>query len=380
MRASEKPLSSELLPRYRLTRFQRNINEAGENQNTRGEERLRSFMQSPFWARFKVNTGWKAYLFDLYDRPASDDPLVVLVRPLALGLSFAYIPHGPELPKQGSDKGAYLENLAKALLANLKDRILFLRFDLDWELEKDCSAGEIFGSGSRLRKGSAVQVPDTTVLDLGLEKIRLLEGMKPKWRYNIRLAEKRGVQVERLGAQALPTFYKLYQETASRDGIAIHPLSYYEKLFATVAEEGSFSGCEVKPEIALWVASHESQPLAAIITLFLGKGATYLYGASSDEKRNLMPSYALQWAAIQAAKDAGCESYDFFGIPPTGEPGHPMTGLYLFKTGFGGRVVHRIGAVDYPAMPLLFGLFSAAERIRLFWYKRIRKILSRSRS
>ncbi len=380
MRASEKPNSSDPMPRLGLARFELNLEAADKSRNPRSEGRLRSFMQSTFWARFKVSTGWKAYLFDLYDRPDSDDPLVVLVRPLAIGLSFAYIPHGPELPKQGSDKRAFLESLARALLANLKERILFVRFDLDWELESECAFGEIFFSGSRLRKGSAVQVPDTVVLDLGPDKIQLLEGMKPKWRYNIRLAEKRGVQVERMGAQGLPDFYRLYRETASRDRIAIHPLSYYEKLFSTAAGEESLPGGDAKPEIALWVASHESRPLAAIITLFLDKGATYLYGASSDEKRNLMPSYALQWAAIQAAKDAGCESYDFFGIPPTGEPGHPMAGLYLFKTGFGGRVVHRIGAVDYPARPLLFGLFSAAERIRLFWYKRIRKILSRSRS
>ena len=379
MMGREKSESSETLLRAGFLPLELGREAAGNGSRSSGDRRPKSFMQSPFWARFKASTGWKAYRFDLSQKTGDEDILVVLVRPLALGLSFAYIPHGPRLPEQGIGKAVYLEKLARAILSRLKGKILFVRFDLDWELQRDCADQEIFRSGTRLRKGSAVQVPDTVVLDLRLEKARLLEAMKPKWRYNIRLAEKRGVRVERLGAQALPVFYELYEQTASRDGIAIHPLAYYERLLATAAEASS-SDSDIKPEIAIWVASHESQALAAIITLFWGATATYLYGASSNEKRNLMPAYALQWAAIQAAKDAGCLSYDFFGIPPTKDPGHPMAGLYLFKTGFGGRLLHRVGAVDYPAMPLLFGLFRTLERLRLFWYKKVRKILSHSPS
>lgn len=349
----------------------------GKGEGSTGPSVCGSFMQSPFWARFKASTGWKAYLFDLNDMPEGRDPLVVLVRPLALGFSFAYVPHGPGLSPPGTDKGLYLEKLAQAILSRIRDRILFLRFDLDWELDSVCSESEIFSSGTRLRKGSAVQVPDTVIQDLQPEESGILAAMKPKWRYNIKLAEKRGIQVTRHGAEALPLFYKLYQETAVRDGISIHPLEYYERLFAAADQ----SGLEpIRPELSVWVASHESQALAAIITLFYGRTATYLYGASSSEKRNLMPAYALQWAAIQAAKASGCLRYDFFGIPPTGDPGHPMAGLYLFKTGFGGKILHRIGAVDYPAMPLLFGLFRILESLRLFWHKKIRKALRRASS
>jgi lipid II:glycine glycyltransferase (peptidoglycan interpeptide bridge formation enzyme) len=203
----------------------------------------------------------------------------------------------------------------------------------------------------------------------------MLAGMKPKWRYNVRLAEKKGVVVSREGSGSLAEVYALYQETASRDGIAIHPLSYYETLFKTF--EG-LEGPDASPGgLSLWVARKDGEAIASIITLFHRRHATYLYGASSGEKRNLMPAYALQWSAIQAARDEGCVDYDFFGIPPDEDPRHPMAGLYLFKTGFGGRIVHRIGAVDIPLnAPAYYG-FKLLESARLAWYKGLKKTLAR---
>jgi lipid II:glycine glycyltransferase (peptidoglycan interpeptide bridge formation enzyme) len=79
-----------------------------------------------------------------------------------------------------------------------------------------------------------------------------------------------------------------------------------------------------------------------------GRQGWYLYGASSNVKRNLMPSYALQWAAMRDLRVEGCLSYDLFGIPPYAEAGHPMFGLYQFKTGFGGRIVHTPGGLGPP--------------------------------
>jgi lipid II:glycine glycyltransferase (peptidoglycan interpeptide bridge formation enzyme) len=114
----------------------------------------------------------------------------------------------------------------------------------------------------------------------------------------------------------------------------------------------------------LYIAKHEDDFIAAIIVLFRGKDATYLYGASSNNKRNLMAPYALQWKAMQDAKEAGCLNYDLFGIPPNDDPHHPMAGLYLFKTGFGGQIVHRPGSWDYPYKKMLYSLFNKAEAMR----------------
>ncbi|MHB9151288.1 MAG: lipid II:glycine glycyltransferase FemX [Spirochaetales bacterium] len=352
---------------------------AAEALSSQGEE---SFMQSPFWARFKMKTGWKAYI--VYPRSGGEYPgreLIVLARPLGLGFHFAYVPHGPRDDGFGEDAGARLESFGASIIdaigRKLGGKILFLRFDLAWERTGDASANllaSIDGGKCRMRRGTAVQVPDTVILDIEKTEEAILGAMKPKWRYNIKLAEKKGVEVSEEGMEALDVFYSLYGETAKRDGIAIHPLSYYRTLFEMGENSRGFEG-ETIPKLSLWVARHEGRPIASIITLFFGKRATYLYGASSGEKRNLMPAYALQWRAIQAARAEGCVDYDFFGIPPDDSPDHPMAGLYLFKTGFGGRIAHRVGCVDYPASPLAYALFRTAESARLFWYKKIKKLL-----
>ena len=331
-----------------------------------------SFMQSLFWARFKANTGWRSFLFRIeVGSEGYSSSVFVLVRPLTLGFSFAYLPHGPREIPSSLSPDAFLETLAEKIAGKIGGRLLFVRFDLPWEREEGKSLAlldSIRGGRTRLDRGLPVQVPDTTILDLRKTEEEILAGMKPKWRYNIRLSEKKDVEVSREGKAALGVFYGLYEETARRDGIAIHPLSYYETLLKTAELAGSDG-----PSVSVWVARHEGVPVASIITLFLEGRATYLYGASSNEKRNLMPAYALQWKAIQAAKSEGCRDYDFFGIPPDGNPNHAMAGLYLFKTGFGGRILHRVGSVDYPLSRAFYAAFRLAEALRLFWHKKVRK-------
>jgi lipid II:glycine glycyltransferase (peptidoglycan interpeptide bridge formation enzyme) len=198
--------------------------------------------------------------------------------------------------------------------------------------------------------------------------------MKAKWRYNIRLAAKKGVLVEEAGPAAISEFYELYRATSARDRIALHPESYYSRLFSLAAERRE-AGLQGTPELRLWIARHEGRALASIVTLFRGDKAVYLYGASSDEKRNLMPAYALQWAAMAAAKAAGCAQYDLFGISPSDDPSHPMAGLYRFKTGFGGEIAHRAGSWDYPLRPAAYACFRLAEGARSWWFKDFKKRL-----
>ena len=199
-------------------------------------------------------------------------------------------------------------------------------------------------------------------------------GMKSKWRYNIRLAEKKDVKIKKSCAEdadfekSIDTFYDLYRITSERDGIALHSKSYYLDLFKYAQQ------MPAAPKISLYTAEHEGMPLAAIITLFTEKQAVYLYGASSNEKRNLMPAYLLQWTALCDAKKHGCVSYDFYGIPPTDDESHPMHGLYRFKTGFGGSIVHRIGSIDVP-LSLLYMPYTFAEKLRLIWFKKLKKLL-----
>ena len=363
-----------------------------------------SFLQSGFWGAFKARFGWEplAFLVDRREAPGPR-PLLVIRRPLGPGLSFAYVPWGPEWEEpagDGDSRFRILAELARRLGSRLPRDTAFIRFDPPWYREEGAAVpGEpeppapaantgpvrppAAGFGRPFRRAAAdVQPPDTVLVDLRPPPEAILAAMKPKTRYNIGLAAKKGVTVRRAGEGELDVFYRLLSETARRDGIAVHGIEYYRGLFELArnygggsrfrnvsGEErgkgaGSGPGLPAAPDPRLYLAEHEGEALAAIVTLFRGNGAVYLYGASSDHKRNLMAPYALQWKAMEDARAAGCTVYDLFGIPPNDDPAHPMAGLYRFKTGFGGRIIHRPGSQDYALKPLVTALFHAAEHAR----------------
>jgi lipid II:glycine glycyltransferase (peptidoglycan interpeptide bridge formation enzyme) len=257
-------------------------------------------------------------------------------------------------------RNAALLELALSLKAFLPKDTAFIRFDPPWHSEDPAA----LPPAPFMRAGADVQPPDTVLIDLSGGEEAVLAGMKPKWRYNARLALKRGVLVRRADGEGLEQFYALLKETAGRDGIAIHGIAYYRTLFSHSRD--SLPAADIR----LYLAEHEGDVLAGIMTLFRGREAVYLYGASSDRKRNLMAPYALQIRAMEDARLAGCAEYDLFGIPPNEDPDHPMAGLYRFKTGFGGRVVHRIGSWDLAYRPLAYRLFRTAETLR----KNLRKL------
>jgi lipid II:glycine glycyltransferase (peptidoglycan interpeptide bridge formation enzyme) len=302
-----------------------------------------NFLQSGFWGAFKARFGWLPFPFKLR-RAGGASPLLVMVRPLGPGFSFAYVPWGPP------EAGESLSSLARALRPLLPRSVAFIRFDPPWP--------GIVGP-PLVKAPSDIQAPDTVLVDLSPAEGEILARMNPKWRYNIGLASRKGVAVRQAGEGELPVFYRLLQETARRDGIAVHSPDYYRTLFAHGRDYRSGG-----QELRLYLAEHEGEALGAIITLFRGAQGIYLYGASSGRKRNLMASYALQWRAMGDARAWGCRSYDLFGIPPSADPGHPMAGLYRFKTGFGGRIVRRPGSWDYPCRPLGAFVFRKLEKFR----------------
>jgi len=325
-----------------------------------------SFLQSSLWGRFKARFGWEAtaFLVDWYQ--GTERPLLALSRRVAPFLSMTYVPWGPELPAGFPDDPALRAQAARELALALRPflRSAFIRFDPVW-FNSDGGGPPLLPVGGFRRAGADIQPPDTVLVDLTPPLDDILAAMKPKCRYNIGLAQKRGVLVRETCEQGVPDgielFYRLLKETALRDGIAVHSAEYYRALFEEALNGNSQA---VPTQLRLYTAAHEGDELAAIVALFRGKQATYLYGASSNIKRNLMAPYALQWKAMQDAKAFGCAVYDLFGIPPDESPDHPMAGLYRFKTGFGGRIVHRPGSWDYPYKPVFYALFKNAESLR----------------
>lgn len=348
-----------------------------------------SFLQqTAFWAEVKRKQGFqaKAFHFGIEDpqteigqrAPASLLDLVVLLKPLDETHSIAYVPYGPKIEPEESLQGQFLEELSEQLRAFLPKNCIVIRYDLPWE-SLWAKSNDYFDQYNRwlgppekekqefrfnfntntwnLNKANTDVLPSNTIfLDLKQKPESLLARMKSKTRYNIRLSLRKGVRVRAVGTEKLDLWYSLYKETARRNHIHLHDIRYFKTVLATHASH-SFSPAETQ----LLIAEHNGTPLAAMFLAISGRRATYLYGASSSEKRNYMATYALQWKAMNIAKAQNCTEYDMFGISPNPTPAHPMYGLYRFKSGFGGTIFHRMGCWDYPLDPEKYPLFQAIE-------------------
>ena len=281
---------------------------------------------------------------------------------------------------------SFLSELSGALRTFLPKNSLFIRFDPDIgfdNVEERSSFNfgmQLVSYADRLKLYKAkndIQPPDTTLVDLTPSEEEILNKMHSKWRYNIRLAQKKGVVVEKYTGNSInlsekvDIFYELTKETNARDGNSSHAKEYYKDLLVRSAKE--LQEGKDSPEVSLYIASSEGDEIASIITLFSKTESVYLYGASSNRKRNLMPNYLLQWTAIKDAKAYGSSYYDLYGLPPEGkDENHPMHGLYLFKSNFGGRMLHRTGSWDYP-YKYFYRFYRIAENLRAFWHKKVVK-------
>lgn len=344
------------------------------------------FLQTRFWANFKSLHGWKAFeVVGNYSnsQQKKDFTASVLVRNFAKKFSIAYIPLGIILPQtdfadsiinyNSFEYLEFLKEFSEAVKSFLPKNTFCIRIDppinFDSLEQKEKFLSQVVKKNKSIKKSlTDIQPPDTVLLDLSLSEDDLLSKMKQKWRYNIRLAEKKGVVVNRFGTEKMDDFYKIFTETSVRDGIAVHGINYYNSLLSLDASKTE------KAKTTLYIAEHEGDILAGIITLFTETEAIYLYGASSNQKRNLMATYLLQWEAIKDAKAFGSKVYDFYGIPPVEDENHPMYGLYRFKTGFGGKIVHRIGSLDFPTKKLIYALYAFAEKARAIYFKKIKKL------
>jgi peptidoglycan pentaglycine glycine transferase (the first glycine) len=187
------------------------------------------------------------------------------------------------------------------------------------------------------------------LLDITPDEQALLAGMKEKWRYNIRLALRKGVQVRAATSpRDVAQWYQVYQETAQRDGFFIHPLEHYQEIFRLYqADERG----------VLLLAEYQGELIAGIFLLRCGRCTWYMFGASANVHRNLMPNHLLQWTGIRWARAHGCTIYNFRGIPDILEPGQDQYGVYLFKRGFGGYPQMFLATHDYVYNPVRYRAF-----------------------
>lgn len=186
----------------------------------------------------------------------------------------------------------------------------------------------------------------------GKTEDEILAGCHQKTRYNIRLAKRKGVEIREGNREDLKDFHKIMIETGSRDGFIIRSLEYFEKMYDELAPK----------HMKVLMAYYEGKLISGIIPIMYGNKTWYLYGASSNEHRNLMPNYLLQWEMIRQAIQNGCDVYDFRGVSGVVDESHPQYGLYRFKKGFGAEFTEFIGEVYLPFKPLTYKLYKFAEK------------------
>jgi len=305
-------------------------------------------LQTAAWGTLKSQFGWSAD----YIR-GDGGGCQILFRSFTLGVKLAYVPKGPV--------GSKLSALLPSLLAVSRSQHAFaLKIEPDaWEQDPIETA---LADQGFLRSPQLVQPRRTILVDLQGPEEDILSRMKQKTRYNIRLAARKGVVVQ--SSQDLAGFADMMRITADRDSFGAHSARYYQTAYDLFHHNGS---CE------LLIASYEGQPLAALMVFRRGARAWYMYGASNDAHRNLMPTYLLQWEAMRWAKRNGCNEYDLWGVPDEDEATleaefstrhDGLWGVYRFKRGFGGKLVRSSGAWDFPIQPALYRLYRTALRIR----------------
>jgi len=305
-------------------------------------------LQTGEWGELKSAFGWEAIRIVNGNFGAQ-----ILFRKLPLGFTIAYIPK-LAISDQCSTVS---EKLWKEIDDVCKKRhAVFLKIEPDlWESSlapTPLPLGE--GQGVRVSKQN-IQPPRTIIVDIRGSEEDILARMKQKCRYNIRLAEKKGVTVR--AWDDIDGFYKMIQITGGRDGFGVHSLEYYRRAYELFHPTGM---CE------LLVAEFENKPLAALMVFARGKRAWYIYGASNDEERNHMPTYLLQWEAMRWARAKGADEYDLWGVPDGDEAtleaqfenrSDGLWGVYRFKRGFGGRLKRAAQAIDKIYNPLLYKFY-----------------------
>ena len=359
------------------------------------------FLQTFEWGQVKAKYGWKPYYavwtqdqFSVISDQSSvpEDTITaclilkraIPIRGFAARLCVLYCPKGPLLDWKNV-------HLRKRVLDDLqafakKQGAIFLKIDPDVVL----GTGIPGADGSTEESGGAelqselaqrgwvyssdqIQFRNSVLVDLTVSEEEMLARMKQKTRYNVRLAEKKGVTVRVGATDDLPMLYKMYAETSVRDGFVIRDENYYMTVWKMFMQNnvGRLEGLQVStfqlsnlPTCQPLIAEVDGEPVAGIFLFTFADRAYYVYGMSREVHREKMPTYLLQWEAMKRAKSAGCTVYDLWGAPETFDESDSMWGVYRFKEGLGGRVVRTLGAWDYAP--------------NKFWYKMYLEFIPRA--
>lgn len=324
------------------------------------ERQARAHVLQQFgWGELKRAYGWNSALVTLDDAAGElCGGALLLFKPLPFRLgTMAYLPMGPYVCDAAESAALWLAVHRCAR----QHRAAFLKWEPGIFAPAD-TYPDFAALGFR-ESEQTIQPPRTILIDIAADEEAILARMNQGTRRKIRQSLKNGIVYKEATRAEVGRFTAMMQATGARNEFGVHEAGYYERAYDLF----------VPHDAALILAEHEGDSLAGIMVFAKGKTAWYLYGASSNVKRNLMAAYGVQWQAILWAKARGCTVYDMWGIPDEDEAtleagfeqrGDGLWGVYGFKRGWGGRVVRSAGAWDYVYNPLVYAAYQAALRMR----------------
>ncbi|MDP4158780.1 MAG: peptidoglycan bridge formation glycyltransferase FemA/FemB family protein [Bacillota bacterium] len=314
-------------------------------------------LQSWEWGEIKSRTGWRPWRLVVEEEGEIVAVVSLLERKIpVVGIPIFYASRGPVLDLRNVKLfDVVLGEIRK--LAKTRGAI-FLKIDpdvpsSDKELEQYLLA-KGFRSAETGKGFEGVQPKYVFRLDISPDEQTLLANMHQKTRYNIRLAQKKGVQIRRGTRKDLPEFYQVLKETTERDHFLVRAYSYFEDLYDSLVPVGLGE---------LFIAEYEGNIVSGTLAFVIGDKAWYIYGASSNAYRNVMPNYLIQWEMIRWAKSLGCTLYDFRGVPGHLTEDNPLYGLYRFKKGFNGEYTEFIGEWDLVYRKVIYFLWNRLEPV-----------------
>lgn len=303
------------------------------------------FKLTSSWAKFKGYDGWQIYRIGLYERKTDNLVGGALIHEFSFvdqGQNFLYIPQGPLLNFENEERLFWQWRalfVAISKLVNVEKDMLTTHLRIEPRLE---SWPEWFVAMFK-KAPLNLQPQFTRILDLSIDEDAFLDQMTQKGRYNVRLANKRGIVVREVefSESNLEEFYKLYEETYSRNKFEGKDAEFFRRYFKSMKDEQGVKN-------RLFFAYKENVLLAAAIVITCGKEATYLYGASNSEYRRDMAPYLLHFEIWKTLKKDGFVNYDLWGEHFDSDDGeHPWAGITSFKRRFGGKRLDLVGAYDF---------------------------------
>lgn len=296
------------------------------------------YMQSFFWSEFKNTLGWETFKIGIFEKNKLIGGAVVSKYSHYKNKSVLYIPEGPVLPFDAVEAETIFHQLIGEIdkVANLKGEKLTSHLRIEPKLTK------LPVYFNRFQKAPVNQQPlNTLVIDLSVSENEILTQMKPKGRYNIKVARKYGIEVFTVKPQeGLKVFLQLYNKTLERNNFEGKNKDYFERLIYVLSSQADLG--------EFFFAKHNNSILSSALVIYYGDIATFLFGASSGSSREMMSPYLLHFEIIKKSKQRGLKWYDLYGISPEEkDTSHPWFGFTAFKRKLGGEQINYIGAYDF---------------------------------